>query len=108
FQELAHHRRGKRGQEFFEVDIEHPKQTIIDVCLAIDRDVAAQREAEAEARRVENEKPPAVVTPVELAISPPLSHNTLSIYTEIPPASAQFRWIWLAIVFSALALLSLF
>lgn len=36
FRELAHHRRGKRGQEFFEVDLAHAQEVITRVCAEVD------------------------------------------------------------------------
>ena len=36
FHALRQHRRGKSGQEFFEVDVEHAKLTIARVCLDVD------------------------------------------------------------------------
>jgi len=38
FQKIAEHRRGKWGQEYFEVELDHAKEIIVQICEEVDRE----------------------------------------------------------------------
>ena len=43
FREISRHRKGKRGQEFFEIDVEKVKAIIIEVCTQINTSTPQDR-----------------------------------------------------------------
>ena len=103
FAELHHHRRGKYGQEFFEVKIGDAKEVIVRMCGEVDleekKKVRALEIALAALHRAALAAP--VATESQVIATPTLSDSNIS-SPSVDTKAASLPWGWIALVICAI------
>ena len=79
FRELKSYRRGKWGQEFFEVELSHAKQVIERICNGVDEEIVREQERALGSRLAEVKVAvPAATTVVPPAVAQPAQNSSFS------------------------------
>ncbi|WP_442952761.1 GIY-YIG nuclease family protein [Pelomonas sp. BJYL3] len=100
FKELSGHRRGKWGQEFFEVDLSHARTVIRRVCSEIDGTRAPPPLTPQKPRQSAPSPRPQLAPPVFRQASPSLAAATPApVPAPIPQSPIKLRWVFALLFF---------
>jgi hypothetical protein len=95
FQKLNHYRRGKWGQEYFEVALEKAKETIVDVCTVVDSETEQYLPPPNSIQVSDFSKAKFDSKYVPITNAPPIV--TSSISREPVTRTPRVRWFWPAV-----------